>query len=153
MRSPLYITIPDQSVLSQNRELSLAELHHLSWVLFARHINPPLYDSILRAASQAGVKPRSVHHVVTAEEAAQELYSGMSDAGFLTRAGAWRIARNGLTMRPLRHPELSHASKLIARSDDSSRLVSEFARTLKGKLEAQHQRSQLSLPLSARKAT
>ena len=114
--------------------------------------NPPLYDSILRTAAQEGVQPRSIHHVVTAEEAAQELYGGMGEVAFLTRAGAWRIARNGLTMRPLDHPELKSYSKLIARSDDSSRIVSEFVRTLKRKLDNQ-KRVQPDLPLKVQKAS
>jgi hypothetical protein len=56
--------------------------------------------------------------VVTAEESAQELYSRIGEVAFLTRAGAWRIARNGLTMRPLDQPDLNISSKLIARADD-----------------------------------
>ena len=153
LRSPFYIAMPERSALSFRRDLLLEDLDQRPWVLFARHIHPPLYDSILSKATQVGVKPRSIHHVVTAEEAAHELYAGTSEAAFLTCAGAWRIARNGLTMRPLRHPELHLSSKLIARSVDTSRLVSEFARTLKRKLEVPPQRSQLDLPLIARKAS
>ena len=150
MRTPYYIAFPEQSDLSRFKELSLAQLHHRNWVLSDRSVHPVLYDSILQAAAQELVKPRSVHHVVTAEEAAHELYGGTSEAAFLTRADAWRIARNGLTMRPLDHPGLTLSVKLIARSDDSSRLVSEFTRTFKRNLESQHQRTQLNLPLRAR---
>ena len=134
MRSPFYIALREQSVLARYKELTLDQLHERTWLLFERHVHPPLYDAILRAASHEGVKPRCVHHVVTAEEAAQELYAGLGEAAFLTRAGAWRIARNGLTMRPLRHAGLTISVKLIARAGDSSRIVSEFARTLKRKL-------------------
>jgi hypothetical protein len=49
------------------------------------------------------------------EERVQELYAGLL---FLTRAQAWRIARNGLTMTPLLQPQLSISSKLIARAND-----------------------------------
>jgi hypothetical protein len=35
------------------------------------------------------------------EERAKELYAGLGEVAFLTRAGAWRIAGNALTMRPL----------------------------------------------------
>jgi signal transduction histidine kinase len=66
--------------------------------------------------------------------------------GEATRAGAWRITRNGLTMRPLLQPQLSISSKLIARANDSSRVVSEFVRTLKRKLDSPR-RIQLDLPL------
>jgi hypothetical protein len=79
-------------------------------------------------------------------ERAQGLYAGLGEVAFLTRAGAWRIARNELTMTPLLQPQLSISSKLIARVNDSSRVVSEFVRALKGKLDSPR-RVRLDLPL------
>ena len=152
MQTPFYIAIPESSPLAEYKELTLAQLNQKAWVLFERYVHPPLHDSILRAAHQEGVQPRSVRHVVTAEESAQELYSETGEVAFLTCAGAWRIARNGLTMRPLIHPVLKISSKLIARADDSSRVVSEFAKALRRKLDSQR-RSQLALPLNAKQAS
>ena len=152
MRTPFYIAVPEHSYLAGFKELTLPQLDQKTWVLFERHVHPPLYDSIFRQAKQEAVRPRSVHHVVTAEESAHELYAGTGEAAFLTRAGAWRIARNGLTMRPLVNQNLAVSSKLIARADDSSRVVSEFARALKRKLDAPR-RSQLDLPLNDRRAS
>jgi DNA-binding transcriptional LysR family regulator len=152
MHTPFYLAIPERSPLAAFKELTLTHLNQKAWLLFERHVHPPLYDSLLRASTEEGAKPRSVRHVVTAEEAAQELYAGTGEVAFLTRAGAWRIARNGLTMRPLTHSHLTLSSKLIARSDDSSRIVSEFARTLKLKLD-KPKRVQLNLPLSARRTS
>ncbi len=148
LRTPFYIAIPEVSDLAAYDAVTLAQLHQKTWSLFERHVYPPLYDSIQRTAAHEGVQPRSLHHIVTADEAAQELYSGTSEAAILTRDGAWRIARNGLTMRPLRHPKLTISSKLIARADDSSRIVSEFARALRRKLDSPR-RGQLDLPLRA----
>ena len=152
MRTPFYIAVPEHSHLAGFKELTLAQLHQKAWLMFERHVHPSLYDSIFREASQATVQPRCVHHVVTAEESANELYAGTGEVAFLTRAGAWRIARNGLTMRPLNHPTLALSSKLIARADESSRVVSEFARALKRKLETPR-RVQLDLPLNERKVS
>ena len=149
MRTPFYIAVPEDSSLAGFKELTLAMLNQRSWLLFDRDIHPLLHDSILSAADQERVRPRSIHHIVTAEESAQELYSGTGDVAFLTRAGAWRIARNGLTMRPLIHSGLNISSKLIARADDSSRAVSEFAKALRLKLD-RHRRDQLDLPLNAK---
>jgi DNA-binding transcriptional LysR family regulator len=152
LRTPFYIAVAERSPLAGFTELTLAQLHQKTWVMFERHVHPSLYDSIFREANEEKVQPKSVHHVVTAEESAQELYAETGEVAFLTRAGAWRIARNGLTMRPLIHPTLNISSKLIARADDSSRIVSEFARTLKRKLDASR-RVQLDLPLSDRRAS
>jgi hypothetical protein len=55
------------------------QLHKKTWLLFERHVHPPLYDSILRTAAQEGVQPRSIHHLMTAEEAAQELYGELRE--------------------------------------------------------------------------
>jgi len=152
IRTPIYIAMPELNPLVKHKKLSLAQLHGKTWLLPERFINPTLYDSILRTAAQEGVQPRSIHHAVTPEEAAQELYAGTVEVAFLTRSGAWRIARNGITMRPLDHATLTISSKLIARSDDSSRIVSEFARTLKRKLD-NPKRVQLDLPLKSHRVS
>ena len=152
MRTPFFMAIKEHSQLASFTEITLAQLHQKTWVLFERHVHPSLYDSILREAQREAVQPRSVHHVVTVEKSANELYAGTGEVAFLTRAGAWRISRNGLTMRPLKHPALTISCKLIARADDSSRVVSEFARTLKRKLETPR-RVQLELPLADKKAS
>ena len=149
MRSPFSLALPEGSDLAEHKELTLGDLHQRAWLLFERHVHPPLYEAILRAAGKEGVQPRSIQHVMTAEEAAHELYAGTSEVAFLTCAGAWRVARNGITMRPLRHPTLTVSSKLIARADDSSRLVSEFARTMRRLLDSAR-RLQLNLPLGER---
>ena len=149
MRTPFYIVLHEATDLSSHRELKIESLKDFSWAVFERHINPVLYDSIFQIARETGTTPRTVRHVASAEEAAHELYSGGCDVSFLTRAGAWRISRNGLTMRPLTEARLEISTKLIAKSSNQSRLVSEFVRTLKRKLEAPV-RTQLPLPLSGK---
>ncbi len=146
VQTPFYLAVPTRSPLAESEYISFRQLHHRNWILFERHVHPALYDLILSEATGAGVQFLSIHHVITAEEAAQELYAGIGEVAFLTRAGAWRIARNGLTMRPLEHAPLRLSAKLIARSDDSSRILSEFVRALKRKLDSTGRR-QLDLPL------
>lgn len=146
--TPFYLVFSEDNPLADSVEVKLPQLDGKVWALFEKRLNPALYDSVLSAASLEHTHPRYVHHILSAEEAAQELYAGKSEVAFLTRAGAWRIARNGLTMRPLSHPKLSISSKLIARSNDSSRIVSEFARSLKRKLDSPR-KLQLDLGLRA----
>ena len=69
------------------------------------------------------------------EERVQETLSRIEEVALLTGPGAWRIARNELTMRPLLQPQLSISSKLIARANDSSRVVSEFREDTKREVE------------------
>ena len=147
VRTPFYLVVREDSPLAQHEAITIDLLHELSWALFERHIQPALYDALLGAASRASVRPSTVHHIATAEEGAQELYGESCDVAFLTRAGAWRIARNGLAMRPLEQPNLELSTKLIAKASNSSRVVSEFFRALKRKLEVPR-KEQLPLPLN-----
>lgn len=153
--APLYILMLEFSRLASEFELKMNQLGGLRWALFERPVNPHLFDKIMAAAESQGGIPALLHHVATAEEAAQVIYNEMSDIAFLTRAGAWRVARNGLAMRPLAEERLSLVSTLIARCDNDSKVVSEFARVLTRKLDAP-KRVQLDLPLqkkSVRKAS
>ena len=54
MRSPFYIAVPELNAMAHSKELTLSQLHQKAWLLFERHVNPPLYDSILRAAGVEG---------------------------------------------------------------------------------------------------
>ena len=128
-RSSFYILMSEQFHLS-------SELAGLRWILFDRLVDASLYDTVMRVAESEGGVPVAVHHVATAEEAAQVLYNESSDIAFLTRADAWRVARNGLSMRPFGEERLPLISTLIARRDNSSKIVSEFTRVLKRKLDA-----------------
>jgi DNA-binding transcriptional LysR family regulator len=98
-RSPFYLLMSDQCPLAAEFELKMSQLGGLRWALFDRIVNFRLFDTIMQVAESQGGTPASLQHVATAEEAAQVIYSEMSDVAFLTRAGAWRVARNGLAMR------------------------------------------------------
>jgi DNA-binding transcriptional LysR family regulator len=150
--SPFFIALPANSPLARGFEITLRDLDQRHWALFERHVHPVLHDSILRFAAADGITAQSITNVMTAEDAAQLLYSGTVDAAFLTRAGAWKIARNGLTMRPLKDDRLVLSYRLIARANNESQLVSEFTRALKRKPEGSRG-VQLNLPLERKQVT
>ncbi len=89
-------------------ELRITDLHNRAWVLFAKQVSPHMYDIVKRTAAKAEVIPSELHHVTGAEEAAPLIleHGGLA---FLTRTGAWRIARDGITMRPLAEENLTKA--------------------------------------------
>ena len=84
---------------------------------------------------------------MTAEEAS-ELILAHNGVAFLTRGGSWRIARDGLTMRPLAEERLRLVTKLATRADNNSRLVSEFVRATGRKLTSKRPVQQAVLPLA-----
>lgn len=83
------------------------------------------------------------------------MFEEEGQVAFLTRAGAWRVARHGLTMRPLANKKLHIQTALVVRSGNDSRLLSELVRALKRKLDGPSprqmtlQRSELEAGLRA----
>lgn len=145
---PIYIAMSIYDRLAARREVHLADLRNRAWVLFSRHVSPHMYDTTLHEASNAGAHPSELHHVTGAEEAVP-LIMECGGLAFLTRAGAWRIARGGVTMRPLAEESLKLVTSLAARADTKSRLVKEFVKATAHKLENLRKSTQPRLPLSA----
>jgi hypothetical protein len=124
----------NQDRLARNTALSLNDYHERVWVLFERQVHPTLYDQIKGRASDLGIRPREIHHVTSAEQA-PFLIHRYGAVGFLTRIGAWRIARDGLTMRPLAEDELVLKTAIVTRVDDRRFLTSQFVRAAMRKLQ------------------
>jgi hypothetical protein len=99
------------------------------------------------AGNEFGVQPREIHHVISAEQAAYLVHDRRAVA-FLTHVGAWRISRNGLTMRPLIEGDLILKTAVVTRAEDASRLTSQFVRSaitkLEGKSGVNHHRLRLA---------
>lgn len=145
--SSLYIALGEDDALAKQRELRLEEMRDRDWIIPAPHVNPLLYGAILTAASDKGVLAADVQQITTAEEATQLIlaYRGVA---FLPGHSASRLARDGITMRPLAEERLRIVTSLAARADDKSRLVSEFARAVGRKLNSAPVAEQGDLPLS-----
>ncbi len=144
--APFYVLISANNALATNEQLCLKDLDRHRWILFERFVNPLAYERIMKAAAEESVRPISIEHVMSAEEAAQAL-EDEDRVAFLTRAGAWRVARNGLTMRPLIDEKLMLITALVVRADNESRLLSEVIRAFKRKLPS-NKSNQLNLRLA-----
>lgn len=144
---PFYIAMTLDDELTVNRELHLNDMHNRNWILLGRHAGPHLYDAIQLLASDKGVRATDIHHVMSPEEAS-ELIREHNGLAFLPRTSAWRIARDGITMRPLVEDRLRLITNLAARSDSKSRLVNEFVRGTARKLSNVKNVVQRQLPLT-----
>jgi DNA-binding transcriptional LysR family regulator len=131
--APFYAVVRERDEIAKKREVRLGDCHERPWFLFGRHLNPSLYADFMTRAREEDVSPIEVHHVTTAEEAAHFL-AHQDGIAFLTQYGAWRVARNGLAMRPLVDAKLQLRTLLVTRADDQTRLVSEFVRATVRKL-------------------
>jgi DNA-binding transcriptional LysR family regulator len=144
---PLYGLMQSQDPVSRKRATSLGDLDDRVWVLFGKHVHPTMHDSLLSRAEGLGVMPREIQYFTTAEEAAY-LVAKHEGIAFLNRTSAWRVARSGLTMRPIDEPGIAVKTTLITRSDDRTRLISEYVRSAMTKLQRKSHANQQSLPLT-----
>lgn len=145
---PFYIAMSSHDSLAAHHEVRIAGLHNRAWIMFSRPVSPYMYDAIMSDARKAGIAASELHHVTGAEEAIP-LILECGGLAFLTRTGAWRIARDGITMRPLAEENLKLVTNLAVRADTKSRLVKEFVKATARKLESLRKPAQTRLPLSA----
>lgn len=143
-----FIAMSLHDPLAAHCELRLTDMHNCTWVMFSRSVSPYMYDAIMSEAKKAGIAPSQLHHVTGAEEAVPLIleHGGLA---FLTRTGAWRIARDGITMRPLAEENLKLITNLAARADSKSRLIRDFVKATAQKMESLRKPLQSRLPLSA----
>ncbi len=147
--SPFYVAMSRRDELAANPSVTLEALANHCWILFERRLHPPLYDDVLHLAEKKNAVPKKIRHITAPEEAFPLLAEGECVA-FVVKAGALRLARNGVTVRPLAAPELTLKTYLASRADDDSKLLSEFVRAFMRKLSPPKKDAQLSLPLAAK---
>jgi DNA-binding transcriptional LysR family regulator len=132
-RSPFYVLLEAESPLARNETISLRQMHGLPWVLFSHRVHPHLYEALSERATEVGAAAKELHHATTAEQAAQ-LVQRTGGVAVLTKRGAWKVAVDGLTIRPLHEADIEVRTVLTARLD-ANRIVGEFVRTVMRKVE------------------
>lgn len=145
---PFYIAMTKSDHLASGPSVSLDQMNGRHWILFERHLHPPVYDAILQTATERGVHPLSIQHVITPGEA-YPFVSDRSAVAFVVKAGALLMARNGVTVRPLNESEFRLRTCLVCRADDDSKIASEFVRAYMRKMPRNSRHEQLPLPTSA----
>ncbi len=145
---PFYIAMSKREDLADFSSVSLDQMHGRRWILFERQLHPPVYDAITHAAKDRGIRPVSIQHVTSPEEAFPFVADG-SAVALVVKAGALRIARNGVTVRPLNEARLQLKTCLICRADDDSKVASEFVRAYMRKVSDMKNHRQLPLPITS----
>ena len=153
--TPFFITMSAEDNLAHRQSLKLDDLRDREWVLFERHVHPPLYELILERAAEQNVRPAKIHHFVAAEEALQFIAQSGAIA-FLGKSGALRLTKSvsprlprGITIRPLNEEGLSLKTCITSRADNDSKLASELLRAFVRKLAQFTEVKQLVLPMGA----
>jgi DNA-binding transcriptional LysR family regulator len=146
--NPYYVVMENDDELAVYRELYLTQMHNRDWVIVGKHANVHVYDAVQSVASDKSVHPSDIYQFTSPEEAS-ELVREHRGLAFLPRAAAWRISRDGLTLRPLQENRLRLVTSLAVHVDNKSRLVSEFVKAAGRKLGTIDKKSQGSLSLTA----
>jgi DNA-binding transcriptional LysR family regulator len=144
--SPLYVVISREDELAEFPSVQFSQLALRPWILFQRHSHPPLYDGIQKQARELGVTPSTLQHFLAPEEALP-LMENLNSVVIVGKSGALRIARDGLTMRPLEDARLMTKTLLISRADNGSKAVSELFRAFVRRTNQIRAENQMSLPL------
>jgi DNA-binding transcriptional LysR family regulator len=143
---PFYIVMSMDDELSAYREIHLEQMDERNWILLSQHAH--MYDTILSVGADKGIHPSDIYHFTSPDEAS-ELVREHQGLAYLPRAAAWKIARDGLTVRPLAEDRLRLITCLAVHADSKSRLINEFVKATGKKLVGIGQRGQRNLPLSA----
>ena len=145
---PFYIAMSSHDALAGQRQVELQDMRNRDWVLFSPHVGPYLYETVQHVASESDIRASEIHHFSTPEEAVPLIleHDGLA---FLNRPSAWRIARDGITMRPLAENNLRVITNLAVRADSKSRLVNEFVKATARKLDNLQKPIQQRLSLTA----
>ena len=131
--SPFYIAMSEEDELAYESSVTLDALAGRPWVMFERKMHPPVYDDVMRLAKQRNVAPANVHHVVVPEDS-YPFIAHNGGVAFVVKSGAIRIARDGITVRPLAEDSLILKTYLASRAEDKSKVVSEMVRAFMRKL-------------------
>ena len=131
--SPFYIAMSEEDELAYESFITLDALAGRPWVIFERRMHPPVYDAVMRLAEERKVAPARVDHIVVPEDAYPFIADGTGVA-FVVKSGAIRIARDGITVRPLVEDALMLKTYLASRADEKSKVVSELVRAFMRKL-------------------
>ena len=124
-----YVLFRDDNDIARRKVANLDDLHGKTWIRFARHVHPDLYDKFSHTLERFNVQPSAVHHVTTADEAVQ-LVLEVNGIATITGNGAWRVLNQRLTLRPLIAKDLLLLTVLAIRSDSDSPVIGRFVRAV-----------------------
>ena len=127
--NPFYVLVREDNDVARRKIANLQDLSGRTWIRFARHVHPDLYDRFSQTLDRSHVQPCAVHHVTTAEEAVQ-LVLAADGIATITGTGAWRVLDHGLTLRPLLAEDLRLFTALAVRSDSDSPLITRFMKAV-----------------------
>jgi len=148
-QAPLYAALPENHPAAENGRLELQDLADDEWILFPKRLHPIIHETEMEAARRDGIKPKSVHAAVTAEQAVQ-LVSEQVGVGIISKPNPLAFRAKGVVLKPFSEKSLWFDTYVVMRKDDDSRLTNQFVRSFLRKFKLPLQAgNQMELSLSA----
>ena len=119
--------------MAYESSVTLDALAGRPWVIFERRMHPPVYDVVMGLARERKITPAHLHHIVVPEDA-YPFIAHNGGVAFVVKSGAIRIARDGITVRPLAEDSLVLKTYIASRAEEKSKVVSEMVRAFMRKL-------------------
>jgi DNA-binding transcriptional LysR family regulator len=127
-QTPLCVALPLTHAAAEQKSIGLQDLARDEWILFARRVHPVVHDAIRNAATREGIAPKRAHDIITVQQAVH-LVSEHVGVAILAQSTAAGFSGKGIVVKPLSEISLRFETSVITRSDDDSRLASEFVRS------------------------
>jgi DNA-binding transcriptional LysR family regulator len=144
--TPFYIAMSNRDELASHPSVSLSMMANRRWFLFERRLHPPLYNLVVHLAEERGIHASKFSIFTVPEETFPSAAEGAGVA-FLVKSGALRMARNGVTVRPLDEERLRLRTYLASRADNESKVASELVMAFMRKISNINESKQLLLPI------
>ena len=151
--NPFMIVVRHDHPLAGCNSLVFQDVLRFPWILFNRQVHPPLHDLIFQRAEISQQKLNIVHHISQADQV-PALLTDDQTLTWLTPSGAERVSRDGLVRIPLLDDQIRLETYLATQASNSSKLVSEFVRSLVKRIEDESGLAQLPIqwPIATQKA-
>src|SRR5207244_8113251 len=119
---PMQATLTENHHTAEYANLELQDLGEDEWILFPKRLHPIIHETVMEAARRDGIKPKSVHAAVTAEQAVQ-LVSEQVGVGIISKPHPLAFRAKGVVLKPFSEKSLWLDTGMVMSNDNDSRLT------------------------------
>jgi DNA-binding transcriptional LysR family regulator len=126
---PVVLAVPEAHRLAGRARFTLASLAEESFVLFPRHVAPPMYDDIIARCRSVSFSPRVVQEAAGWHTLASLVGAGVG-VGFVPRS-LTRFQQHGVVYRRVRDLSVDMALSAVWKSGEKSAVRERFVTALR----------------------
>ena len=128
-REPYILALPESHPLAAKEEIALSELKGQPMIMYARSIQPLLYDSILACCEKSGFRPEITQEARTKHSTTALVAAGLGVA--IVPESSKMLRREGVVYLPIADPLPMIDIAMIWKAGDDSPLLGRFLDTVR----------------------